>query len=153
MHRGAMLLLGLVVLDLAFALTPFWPSCARRAAPATPTSGATVTAAVQAATPNPATAGKDLATRMGCLACHSVDGTRLIGASWKGLSGSTRDLESGESVTADAAYLAESIRDPDAKVVKSYPAGLMGPSIQSHQATLAKQETIDALLAYIESLK
>jgi len=53
----------------------------------------------------------------------------------------------------DDAYLAESIHNPDAKVVKGFPKGVMGPSIQAFQADLAKPETIDALIAYIKSLQ
>lgn len=89
--------------------------------------------------------GKQLALQNGCLSCHSIDGTSGAGPTWKGLFGKERELEDGTTVTADEAYLRESILDPSAKVVKSYSAM---PSIGGPFS----DEQLQALIAYIKSL-
>ena len=84
-----------------------------------------------------------------CAGCHSIDGKSKAGPTLKALSGSTVTLQTGESVTADDAYITKSITDPSADIVKGYqkimesavPAG----SISEQQA---KQIT-----AYIDTLK
>jgi len=58
----------------------------------------------------------------GCTACHSLDGTPAAGPTFKGLYGSKRILANGGIVTADDAYLRESVEHPDAKVVKGFEA-------------------------------
>ncbi|QDF96296.1 cytochrome B [Azoarcus sp. DD4] len=88
--------------------------------------------------------GKALAQAGGCTACHSTDGSRSIGPGWRGLYGREETLADGRRVTADAAYLAESIRNPGAAIVQGYPA-IMPPG--------ALDETeIAALVAYIRAL-
>ena len=68
-------------------------------------------------------AGKELLEKHGCLGCHSLDGSRGVGPSFKGLYHSlVTVLENGTrlTVTADDAYLRESIRTPAAKVVDGF---------------------------------
>lgn len=89
--------------------------------------------------------GEKLAQASGCVACHSLDGSQLVGPSWKGLYGSQVTLEDGSTVTADDAYILESITDPQAKVHAGF-APVMPPYDLS-EADLAD------LLAFIESLK
>jgi uncharacterized cupredoxin-like copper-binding protein/mono/diheme cytochrome c family protein len=81
-----------------------------------------------------------------CLGCHSIDGSPSVGPTWKGLYGSQVELESGKTVTADEAYLYQSIKEPAAETVKGFPAGAM-PAFP-----LTDQQIAD-LIAYIESLK
>lgn len=68
----------------------------------------------------------------GCTACHSLDGSDSVGGTLKGLYGSTRTLADGTTVTADDAYLRESIVTPDARVVKGLdpvmPAADLSPA-------------------------
>ncbi len=92
-----------------------------------------------------ANAGKMLASQ--CLACHTIDGSQAVGPTWKGLYGSKVELEDGSTVVADAAYLIESIKDPNAKVVKGFPAGAMPP-----YGSILSDENIADLVAYIETL-
>jgi cytochrome c oxidase subunit 2 len=55
--------------------------------------------------------GKNLVEQSGCLACHSVDGTK--GRPYlQDLLGSSVKLADGSTVTADANYIRESILDP-----------------------------------------
>jgi mono/diheme cytochrome c family protein len=88
--------------------------------------------------------GSQLYAAKGCNACHSLDGTRLVGPSFKALYGSTRSTASGD-VVADAAYLAESIKEPAAKVVTGFPPVMP-------QLPLTDLE-IESLSLYIQSLK
>ncbi|MEM9018409.1 MAG: cytochrome c [Verrucomicrobiota bacterium] len=71
--------------------------------------------------------GEALYTDLGCFACHSKDGTRGHGPSFAGLYGAARSITGAGSIVADEAYIAESITDPMAKVVETYPAGYMPP--------------------------
>ena len=90
--------------------------------------------------------GDELATNLGCRNCHSTDGSVGLGPSWAGLAGSTVPLADGSSVTATAGYIEESIRNPDAKIVEGFTAGLM----QDNYGTLSNDE-IAALVAYVAS--
>lgn len=92
-----------------------------------------------------AKAGEQVFGAYGCIACHSTDGSKGHGPSLKGLAGSTRDIESGEPVLADAAYLTESIKVPNAKTAKGFPPGYMPP----YQL---KDKEIESLVLYIQSL-
>jgi len=91
-------------------------------------------------------AGQNLAVMKGCSACHAVDETPKIGPSWVGLFGSQVELEDGSLVTADEAYLIESTRVPNAKIVSGYTKGSM-PVI------LLTDEELDALVAYIKTVE
>src|SRR4029450_135854 len=65
----------------------------------------------------PAVMGKQLATSKGCVACHSTDGTKLIGPSYMGLYGSKQTvMEAGteKEITVDDAYIKESMLEPTA---------------------------------------
>ena len=55
-------------------------------------------------------------------------------------------------VTADDAYLARSISDPDAQIVKGYRAGLMAAAIAGFDLA-HKPDDIRALVAFIKSQK
>ena len=96
---------------------------------------------------DPATRGQKTA-ELYCKACHSIDGTEGIGPSWKGLFGRQVELADGTTVTADEAYIRESILDPSAKIVKGFQ-NIMPPTFKD---TLSDQQISD-LIAYIETLK
>jgi glucose/arabinose dehydrogenase/cytochrome c2 len=99
-----------------------------------------------------AEAGERVAARMGCLGCHSVDGTTIgrIGPSWKGLSGSTRTFVDRATAVADERYLRESMLEPSARVVSGFDESVAG--MPSYAGVLSDAE-IDALVLYIQSLK
>lgn len=82
-----------------------------------------------------AEAGALLYKAKGCNACHSIDGTKLVGPTWKGAWGREEETSAGK-VTVDLAYVTESILNPMAKVVTGYPPAmppqvLTGPEIES----------------------
>lgn len=97
--------------------------------------------------------GQQLAQQLGCLACHSTTGQQIVGPSWKGLAGSQRQLQDGSTVAADDAYIKESILQPDAKIVKGFPQGVMAGAIAPVEPQIQQGDNLDALVAYIKSLK
>ncbi len=90
--------------------------------------------------------GEALATSLGCVACHSTDGSALTGPTWQGLYEHEVALEDGSTVTADDAYIAESITDPNAKVVKGF-----APIMPSFASQVDDQKIAD-IIAYIKTL-
>lgn len=94
--------------------------------------------------------GRERAERKACLSCHSADGEKKVGPTWKGLYGSPVELDDGTTVNANEAYLRESIADPDAKTVKGYERGVMSGVIKPGSVTA---KDLDALIAYIKSLR
>jgi len=69
--------------------------------------------------------GAKLARRSGCATCHSLDGSRRPGPTWKGLYGQKRALANGQEVVADEAYLRRAIVNPDAEIAQGFPKGMM----------------------------
>ena len=91
--------------------------------------------------------GAQLVQAYGCNACHSTDGTALVGPTWQGLYGTEEELEDGTTVLVDDAYIAESIKDPNAKITRGFTAGLM-------PATLGvKDEEIPHIIEYMKTLR
>lgn len=100
-------------------------------------------------TPGNAAQGKELYTTKGCLACHSLDGSKRIGPSFKGLFGSKRTVITGGKeriVTADIQYIALSIKEPKADVVKGYETQIM-------TIVPTSDKEIGDLIAFIQTLK
>jgi cytochrome c oxidase subunit 2 len=90
--------------------------------------------------------GKQVARDKNCSSCHTADGGRSEGPTWKGLAGSTVKLADGSSVVADDAYLARSITDPRAQVVQGYRTAMpVTPNLTDAD--------VKALIAYINALK
>ncbi|MFN8400894.1 MAG: cytochrome c oxidase subunit II [Anaerolineales bacterium] len=89
--------------------------------------------------------GKLLATKNGCVGCHSADGTAMTGPTWFNLYGSQVKLSDGSTVTADDAFIKESILQPTAKVVEGFP-----PVMPPYTLT---DEEISFIVAYIKTLK
>ena len=90
-------------------------------------------------------------TNIGCFACHTVDGSKLVGPSFKGIYGATRTVNTGgqkREVTANDEYIKHSIYDPGADVVEGFNKGLM----QSYQGQLS-DEDVAAITEYLKTLK
>lgn len=99
------------------------------------------------ATMKPEELGKIAYEAYGCNTCHSVDGSKNTGPTWKGLYGKTEQFADGTSAVADEAYLKESINKPGAKVVRGYENQM--PAFEGQ----IKPKLFDGLIAYIKSLK
>ena len=88
--------------------------------------------------------GEEAYRKYGCNACHSIDGSQLVGPTWLGLYGTEEALEGGGTATVDEAYIVESIKEPNARITKGFTAGLM-------PATLGV--TDDEILHIVEYMK
>jgi len=95
----------------------------------------------------PAQFGEILYTKRGCNACHSLDGSKLVGPSWKGIWEKNETFADGSSGTVDAAYIRQSILEPNAKVVAGFQ-----PVMPTYKGVLTDRE-IEAIAAYIATLK
>jgi cytochrome c oxidase subunit 2 len=91
--------------------------------------------------------GKGLTVSKGCVACHSADGSKLVGPSYKGIFGHEVKLADGSTVTVDENYIRESIENPTAKVVEGF-----APSMPPYKG-LVTEEEITNIVEYIKSLK
>jgi len=86
----------------------------------------------------------------GCIACHSLDGTRLVGPSFLGVFGKETKVISGTSeitVVADEKYILNSIYEPDAEIVVGFNKGLM----KSYKDLLT-EEDIAIITDYLKTL-
>jgi cytochrome c oxidase subunit 2 len=95
----------------------------------------------------PVEAGQILYSRRGCAQCHSVDGTAMVGPSFKNAFGSHQMMTSGEEILVDENYIRESILEPQAKVRSGYRAVM--PTYKGQ----LKDEEISALIQFIKSLR
>lgn len=84
-----------------------------------------------------------------CASCHSVaDAAVKVGPSlWKKF-GTTEEIEGGTGVAVDENFLRESILNPNAKITKGFPKGVM----PTFQGQLSETE-LNALIEYIKTLK
>jgi cytochrome c oxidase subunit 2 len=97
---------------------------------------------------DPVVRGQKWAERAGCIACHSIDGTKIVGPTWKDLYCSQVTLADGSTVVADQEYLFESIRNPAAKVVEGFAPGIMQPNVASGLT----DDQVNDIIEYTRSL-
>jgi len=98
-----------------------------------------------------ASEGLEVIKRNACTTCHSLDGSRLVGPSFKKLFDTKRIVitnEKEKEVTANEEYISTSILNPNADVVKTYNKGIM----QSYDGTLNKND-IKNIIEYLKSIK
>ena len=92
-----------------------------------------------------AAAGEVLATDLGCMACHSVDGSDGVGPTWAGIWGHEAELEGGETAEVDAAYISTSILEPNSQIVAGFAAAM--PTFD------LSDDELGQLAAYISTLE
>ncbi|HZT54774.1 MAG TPA: cytochrome c oxidase subunit II, partial [Burkholderiaceae bacterium] len=85
--------------------------------------------------------GRALAQSKGCVACHTVDGSKGVGPTWQGLLGKTEHFTDGSSARLDADALRQDIREPLARIAQGYAAVMPRPELSDAE--------LDALVAYI----
>jgi len=83
----------------------------------------------------------------GCATCHSLDGRRGQGPSFKGIFGHTQRMADGKDALVDENYLRESILQPQARIVEGYQ-----PIMPTFQGLLTERE-IQALIEFIKAQK
>jgi cytochrome c oxidase subunit 2 len=97
-----------------------------------------------------AQAGYDLMESTGCFACHSIDGSKLVGPTYKGLYGNQEIVitPSGEKeITVDEEYIHRSIYYPNAEIVQGYNKGLMLP-----YKDILTNDDIELIIEYLKTL-
>jgi len=98
----------------------------------------------------PGAAGKLLIESKACIACHTTNGTKLVGPSFKGIYGHKVIIETDgkeREITVDDAYIRRSILDPSADVVKGFQKGQM----VSYKGQL-NDDDINKIIEYIKTL-
>lgn len=95
----------------------------------------------------PVEQGKALVETNACQSCHSLDGSDLIGPSFKGIWGREGLMSDGTTITVDENYIRESILDPGAKIVDGYQN-----QMASYQGLL-DDDQIDAIIEYLKTLE
>lgn len=86
----------------------------------------------------------------GCMACHSLDGAKLVGPSFKGLYNAEKIILSGGqelTVVANDDYIKKAIYQPDDEIVKGYNRGLM----KSYEKLITPQE-ISQIIEYLKTI-
>ena len=82
----------------------------------------------------------------GCAKCHTADGTRLVGASMRGLLGSTITHTDESRAVVDDAYVLEAILQPQRRITK----GSL-PVMPSYKGKI-KPADVDLLVRWMRSL-
>jgi cytochrome c oxidase subunit 2 len=94
--------------------------------------------------------GKIQYDQKGCATCHSIDGSKSKGPTWKGIWGKPVKVKTSdgkeESVLVDENYVRESMMQPNAKIVDGFD-----PIMPTFQGLL-RQNEINGLVAFIKSL-
>lgn len=91
--------------------------------------------------------GELAAAQLGCLRCHSLDGSAHLGPTWAGLYGSIVPLAQGGQTLVDEAFITESMMDPMVKLHAGFP-----PLMPSYHGLVKPAETA-AIIELIKSLR
>ncbi len=87
----------------------------------------------------------------GCLACHSLDGSKLLGPSLRGFWGKERTVtvkgEGDQTKIANEEYIKDAIYNPNKEVVKGFSKGLM----QSYEEIISEDQ-IDQIIEYLKTI-
>jgi cytochrome c oxidase subunit 2 len=90
--------------------------------------------------------GELLYNRLGCKACHSLDGSKLVGPSFKDMYGFEFDTVEGVRITVDDAYVKESILTPNVSVIAGFQ-----PVMTPYEGLVDDRE-IEAITAWLRTL-
>jgi len=99
---------------------------------------------------NLALLGRQVVERNGCLACHSLDGSTLIGPTFAGKFGETITVITGgqeRQIVYDEEYVRRSIYDPDYDITLGFRPGQM----LSYEGEITEQE-VDLIIEFLRSL-
>lgn len=100
---------------------------------------------------SPVAAGRRIMQNIGCFACHSIDGTKLVGPTFKGLYNHPVTVVTGREkreVIADDEYIRRSIFDPNDDLVDGYGRGLM----LSYRGQLSEDD-VTQIIEYLKTLQ
>lgn len=103
-----------------------------------------------AAAVKPGARGAQLLKTKGCVACHTSDGSVMVGPSFKGIFGhQVTVIQDGKEMKriADEAYLRQAILEPNAEIVKGFDA------LMPQQKELLSEAELNEIVAYLKDLK
>lgn len=98
--------------------------------------------------PAETTEGAKLVAGKGCIGCHSIDGSKSIGPSFRNLFGKKETIVTGgqeREIIINDTYIRRHIKDPQADTAKGYPKVM--PAVQ-----LSEQE-VNAIIDYLKALR
>ncbi len=100
---------------------------------------------------SPTATGRRIMQNIGCFACHSINGSKLVGPSFKGIWGEEQTVVTGgdkRQITVDEEYVRRSIFDPNADVVDGFNKGLM----ISYEGQLSDDDVTN-IIEYLKTLE
>ncbi|MBE7490566.1 MAG: cytochrome c oxidase subunit II [Planctomycetes bacterium] len=80
-----------------------------------------------------------------CKICHTIDGKKGTGPSFKGIWGKEEEMSDGSRVIVDEAYVRESLNEPGKRIVKGYPNSMTPFKFQDYE--------YEGIYAFLKSLK
>jgi cytochrome c oxidase subunit 2 len=83
----------------------------------------------------------------GCATCHSLDGSRGQGPSWKGIFGQAHQMADGSQIKVDENYIRQSVLEPNAHVVAGYE-----PVMPTYKGMLRDREVL-GVIEFIKTLR
>lgn len=95
--------------------------------------------------------GLTLMKKNACFSCHTQDGSKLVGPSFKGVFGKSEIVETEgaeREIVINEEYIKRSIKTPNADIVKGYMKGLMVPYDK-----ILTDEQIDQITDYLKTVK
>ena len=95
--------------------------------------------------------GLQVLKKNACITCHSLNGTKIIGPSFKGIWGLTETVVTDgqeREITVDEDYFRKSVYEPNADITKGYNQGLM----ISYKETVS-EEDMEQIIEYLKTLK
>lgn len=100
---------------------------------------------------SPTATGRRIMQNIGCFACHSINGSKLVGPSFKGIWGEEQTVVTGgeeRQIVVDEEYIRRSIFDPNADVVDGFNKGLM----ISYEGQLSDDDVTN-IIEYLKTLE
>ncbi len=95
--------------------------------------------------------GLTLLKNNACLSCHTRDGSRLVGPSFKNLLGRNETIiidGDEKQITVDNQYIIDKLNSPSSSTVASYQSGLMTP-----YGEILSDEDMNNIIEYFSTLK
>jgi cytochrome c oxidase subunit 2 len=86
-----------------------------------------------------------------CTGCHSIDGTKIVSASFKGLYGKTEKVITNgkeRTITVDEAYIRSAVYDPDKDLVVGFQKGIM----KTYKGIVTEDE-MTKIIDYLKTIK
>lgn len=96
-------------------------------------------------------AGLSVLKKNACTGCHSLDGSKLVSTSFKGLYGKQEKVlidGKEQTVTVDDAYLKQSVYEPDKAIVVGFQKGIM----KSYKGIVSEEEMAQ-ISEYLKTIK